>query len=225
MQIIVRVRELRKHHHLTQEELAKQLNISRQSLISLEQGRWLPSLPLAIQLAEFFREPLEDVIRTMPVTSKVEDKGVEKGVAIGKDVSPWGSLTDAREHIDQPFDQDIHFPLTVGTTFPMINVRQDEKQLYLEAHTPGFTREQIDIDVADEFVTISGTAISEGKNNSQDYLRQEYRQQSFSRTFGLPLPVISDEATADMRNGVLTITLPKVQEERPKTKRIKPTGE
>lgn len=224
MKIIVRVRELRKHHNLTQEELAKQLNISRQSLISLEQGRWLPSLPLAIQLAEFFNAPLEKVIYTSP-KEKVEQKGKE--APMPRDISLWSpmrELRDMREEMDRFMDQSLRYPFGLSTLFPTINVRQDEKHIYLEAHVPGFTQESIDIDVADDMVTISGTAQEEKKEEDKDggYLRREYQHQSFSRSIGLPVPVQSDKAEAKLNHGVLLVTLPKQVEEKPKVKRLKP---
>jgi HSP20 family protein len=236
MKIIVRVRELRKNHNLTQEELARQLNISRQSLISLERGRWLPSLPLAIQLAEFFNAPLEEVI-TMPAQNRgvieqdqTEENNQRKEAAMPRDLTPWSpfrELRDIHDELDRVFDQTARFPFGHNTVFPTINVKQDDEKIYLEAHLPGYTQDQIDIDVADEFVTISGNAVKEDEVNDEktNYLRREYQQQTFSRTLGLPFPVISDKAEAKVANGILTITLPKVAEEKPKTKRLKPTGE
>lgn len=224
MRIIVRVRELRKHHNLTQEELAKQLNISRQSLISLEQGRWLPSLPLALQLAQFFNTPLEQVI-----TANSENKEERKEAAMPREISPWApfkELRDMREELDRMFDQNVRYPFGSATVFPTINVREDEKNFFVEAHVPGFTENDIDIDIADDMVTISGkieTEQKEGKDSS-GYLRREYALQSFSRALTLPTPVMSDNASADLKHGVLTITLPKVAEEKPKTKRLKPTS-
>ncbi len=57
------MRNLREEHQLTQEELAHQLGVSRQSIISLERGRCLPSLPLALSLADLFDLVLEDILR------------------------------------------------------------------------------------------------------------------------------------------------------------------
>lgn len=222
MKIIVRVRELRKHHNLTQEELAKQLNISRQSLISLEQGRWLPSLPLAIQLAEFFNTPLEQVI-----SPSEQPKQERKESQMPREIGPWSpfrELRDMREEMDRMFDQSVRYPFGTATVFPTINVREDDKHFYLEAHVPGFTDDNIDIDIADDMVTISGSTNEENKEekDATGYLRREYRIQSFTRTLTLPTPVISDEANAELKHGILTVTLPKVLEERPKTKRLKP---
>lgn len=222
MRIIVRVRELRKHHHLTQEELARQLNISRQSLISLEQGRWLPSLPLVLQLAEFFRTPLEQVIYTGSNQAKVQ---LTKEVAMPRDLGPWSPFRDFRDEVDRLIDQSARAPMGLAV-FPTINLKQDDKTIYLEAHVPGFTEEAIDIDVADEYVTISGQISQEKKDQDKEtgYISREYQRQSFSRTVPLPMPVVRDKATAKLSHGVLNVTLPKVAEEKPKTKRLKPSA-
>lgn len=221
MKIIVRVRELRKTHNLTQEELARQLHISRQSLISLEQGRWLPSLPLALQLAAFFNTPLENVIHIYA------NKKPREEVSMARELNPWSPFRELRvmrEDLDRLFDQGLTTP--GQTTFPSVNLRQDDKNLYIEAHVPGFTDKDIDIDVADDMVMISGRIEEEKKEEGkkEGYLRQEYRTQAFSRTIALPVQVASDKAEAKLTHGVLTITLPKVAEEKPKTKRLKPTS-
>lgn len=223
MKILVRVRELRKTHNLTQEQLARQLNISRQSLISLEQGRWLPSLPLALQLAQFFNAPLDEVINTNNQVNKPK-----KEAPMARDLTPWSpfrELRDMREEMDRMADQ-TRFPFGMTTTFPTVNVKEDEKNIYLQAHVPGFTTDDIDIDVTDDMVTISGSVSEEKKEEDQKvgYLRQEYRQQSFSRAFTLPKAVIADKVAAKLTDGILTVTLPKVSAEQPKTKRIKPTA-
>jgi len=55
------VRELRTVMALRQEDLAKAMNVSRQTINAIETGRYLPSLPLAIALARFFRKPVEEL--------------------------------------------------------------------------------------------------------------------------------------------------------------------
>jgi HSP20 family protein len=250
MRIIVRVRELRKNHNLTQEELAKQLNISRQSLISLEQGRWLPSLPLALQLAAFFNAPLEEVIQShaeaiqgmptaaiLPATAPIatEQPTRRKETPMARDLNPWSplrDLRDIRDEMDRMMDQSLRYPFGTATVFPTINVKEDEKNYYLEAHVPGYVEEDIDIDITDSMVTVTGNATQEEKSEPQTqegketagYLRREYRHQSFSRTLTLPTPVMNDTAEAQLKNGILTVTLPKLTEDKPKTKRLKPSS-
>ncbi|MCM2674915.1 helix-turn-helix transcriptional regulator [Alkalicoccobacillus plakortidis] len=55
------IKELRKQHHLSQEALAQKLGVSRQTIISIEKGKYHPSLPLAIQIARCFGTHVEDV--------------------------------------------------------------------------------------------------------------------------------------------------------------------
>jgi putative transcriptional regulator len=55
------VRELRTEHGLSQGELARALDVSRQTIISIEKGRYVPSLPLAISLARYFDKAVEEV--------------------------------------------------------------------------------------------------------------------------------------------------------------------
>ena len=231
MKIIVRVRELRKHRNLTQEELARQLKISRQSLISLEQGRWLPSLPLAVQLAEFFNAPLEQVVCALPNQiandTSLPTDNKQKEVTMPRDLNPWPpirELRDMRDEIDRIFDSGL--PIATPTmVMPTINIRHDDNNVYVEAHVPGFSQDDIDIDVADDMITITGS-IKEEKEDGKEagYIRREYNQQSFTRTVGLPVTVNSDAAEAKLSHGILTITLPKMQEEKPKTKRLKPSA-
>ena len=56
-----RVKQMRQHRKLTQETLAKELGISRQSLISIEKGKYDPSLPLALAIADFFEKSIEEI--------------------------------------------------------------------------------------------------------------------------------------------------------------------
>ena len=56
-----RIRELRQQHGLSQEQLAKQLDVSRQTVISIEKGRFDPSLPLAFRISDVFSEAIEKI--------------------------------------------------------------------------------------------------------------------------------------------------------------------
>ncbi len=55
------VYELRKRHKLTQEELAKKIGVTRQTIISIEQGKYIASLPLALKMAKIFEVPIEKI--------------------------------------------------------------------------------------------------------------------------------------------------------------------
>jgi len=76
---------------------------------------------------------------------------------------------------------------------------------------------QIIIEVGDDFLTVASHA---SDVSSSDCFRREYARQPFERTLALPALVRSEEAEAVMRNGILTITIPKIVEEKPRTARI-----
>jgi len=59
--ILNSVRELRAEGRITQEELAQAMGVSRQTINSLERGRYIPSLPLALRIAEYFNRPVESI--------------------------------------------------------------------------------------------------------------------------------------------------------------------
>lgn len=63
IRVINQVREQRERLGMTQRELAKAAGVSRQSIISIERGRYVPSLPLALKLAEIFVCPTDDLFR------------------------------------------------------------------------------------------------------------------------------------------------------------------
>lgn len=62
-EVIIKVKKFRMERGLTQEELAHKVGVSRQSIISIEQGRYIPSLPLALKFAEFFHCSTEELFQ------------------------------------------------------------------------------------------------------------------------------------------------------------------
>ena len=62
-QVINQVKEIRLELGLTQEEMAKKAGVSRQSIISIEQGRYIPSLPLALKFAKIFQRPTDSIFQ------------------------------------------------------------------------------------------------------------------------------------------------------------------
>jgi putative transcriptional regulator len=63
--VINKVKKIRLELELTQEDLAKKVGVSRQSIISIEQGRYIPSLPLALKFAELFQRPTDDIFQLL----------------------------------------------------------------------------------------------------------------------------------------------------------------
>ena len=100
-----------------------------------------------------------------------------------------------------------------------IDVFQTEDDVVIQSTIAGVSDKDLDISVTNDMVTIKGSRTPEQKIKPSDYYYQELYWGSFSRSIILPVDVDADSAKASMKNGILTIRLPKL--DRVKTKRIK----
>ena len=92
---------------------------------------------------------------------------------------------------------------------PAVDIYEDGDNLVLKAEMPGMKREDIEIKLVDNVVTISGERKKEEKVEEKDYYRIERRSGSFFRSFRLPVDVKHEEIVAKFRNGMLELKLPK----------------
>jgi HSP20 family protein len=117
----------------------------------------------------------------------------------------WDPIRDLLA-IQQRLDR--YAPGPAGWT-PAVDILETSDQYLVTAEVPGIRRDDLDIQVHDGRITISGVR-RERTENCEQYHRIERGHGSFSRTFHLPVPVDSEQVTADLRDGVLTVTCPKV---------------
>ncbi len=101
---------------------------------------------------------------------------------------------------------------------PYIDIAENDDEIIIKAEIPGIDAKDIDISIAGEVLTIKGEKKEEKENKGKHYHRVERSYGSFTRTIDLPAPVITDKVKAEDHNGVLEITLPKM--EKAKAKRI-----
>ena len=114
----------------------------------------------------------------------------------------------------------VPFGITGRHAFPAMNVWEDDKNLYAEAELPGLTLNDLEIYVlGDELTVKGGRPASEVKDVT--YHRQESGVGPFSRVLRLPLAVDGDKVEATLRDGVLSITLPKEQAAVPRRIEVK----
>lgn len=207
-----RIRNLREAQNLTQEELAQKLGISRQSIISVEKGKCLPSLPLALRIAEIFEKSFEDIFNE----KKLEEGGEN---IMPRFITPWSPFRD----LDNFFEDDTALPTSRvrGLQFPMVNVKHSDKAVTVTADIPGLKEEDINIEIGETFLDISGERKEEVKTEKEGYVHQEVRYGSFARRVPLPAEVNTDKAEAIIKDGQLTITVPKLEAEKPKVTKIK----
>jgi len=96
--------------------------------------------------------------------------------------------------------------------FPEVDISRTDTGLKIEANCPGYSKDQVNIDVDGRWITISGQKNEETEKDENNYHVQERRSGSFSRRFHLPDDAKLDEIQAKLDNGVLEIGIPTEQE-------------
>jgi HSP20 family protein len=100
---------------------------------------------------------------------------------------------------------------------PKVDVIDRDKEVIVKAELPGVDKKDVDVSVTRNTVTIKGTTSHEEKEEKGDYYRCEMSRGSYSRTVMLPADVAEDKASAKFRDGVLELTLPKLEETKRRT--------
>jgi HSP20 family protein len=109
-----------------------------------------------------------------------------------------------------------------GAWSPSVDIYEDKDRLIVEAELPGMSRDDFELTVENNVLTLKGERKFEKKTEGDNYHRVERSYGSFTRQFTLPQTVTSDGATADFENGVLRVALPKREET--KARKIEITG-
>ena len=213
---------------LTQGELAEKIGVSRQSIISLEAGRCVPSVELAMKIARFFELPVEFIFRCEQDNSfeTLVDKLIneERGGDMTRDLmpwSPWREMMSLRENIDRFFDEPTLSGRGTPSVFhPAVSIRETDKEMIVEADIPGVKDEDVDVEIEDDKVIIRGERKHQEETKREDYYHMESSYGSFSRVIGLPNYVDADKANAEVKDGILTVKVPKVEARQPKTIKV-----
>jgi HSP20 family protein len=102
-----------------------------------------------------------------------------------------------------------------------VDMYATDEEVVVKTAAPGVKPEDIDVNITGDVLIIRGETKAEEKVEEANCIRQERRYGAFSRSLALPSTVVADKATAEFENGVLTLTLPKAEEVRPKTIKVK----
>lgn len=104
---------------------------------------------------------------------------------------------------------------------PSVNISDNLKEYSLEVATPGLKKDDIDINIENDVLTISSEQKHEDETEEDNYTKREFSYSGFSRSFRLPEDIVRDDINASYEDGVLKLTLPKLSEENKKeTKKI-----
>jgi HSP20 family protein len=120
------------------------------------------------------------------------------------------------------FDDDFFPTFSRTSSMPAVNIRENEKNFILDLAVPGMDKKDLKIDINEDVLTISAETKNENEENTDGYKRKEFSYSSFCRSFYLPENVNKDKITASYKDGILSVELPKNEEDKAKlTKQIK----
>ena len=138
---------------------------------------------------------------------------------------PFRDLISLREAMDRLFEESVVRPRsgelarpTVGSL--AVDMYETDEAVVVKSATPGVDPEDIDISITGDTLTIKGETKVEEEVEEENYVYRERRYGSFARSLTIPVPIQADEAEAEFEDGILTLTLPKAEEVRPKAIKV-----
>ena len=139
------------------------------------------------------------------------------------ELSMWpgfGRLTDLRDDLDRLFESPLaelaHTSSLLSGWTPALDIYEDKDNLFVKVELPGMKREDIDVSLHEGSLSVSGERKSEQKHEDAEVYRAERFFGRFQRTITLPTPVAAEKVKAQYQDGILTVTLPKTEEAKPK---------
>lgn len=133
-------------------------------------------------------------------------------------VAPWGSPWNFEDEFNRMW-QMLNGPVQwadQAPSAPAIDVRETAEAFIVEADVPGMKKDEVQIEVADNVLTVKGERWGQREENKKDYHVAERQVGSFRRSVAIPGGFQHDKVNATFENGVLTITLPKHEEKKPR---------
>lgn len=139
---------------------------------------------------------------------------------------PFEDLVSLRDAMNRLFEESWVrprggwvWPSLTGTL--AIDMYETDQAIVVKTSVPGMDPDDIDITIHGDTLTIAGESQVDEEVKEENYIRRERRYGSFSRSVALPGGVLADKAEAEFENGMLTLTIPKAEEAKPKSIKVK----
>jgi len=129
--------------------------------------------------------------------------------------SPFGDFDQVRREMLRLLDTVAEGDVGSGV-FPPLNVTQDDDNFYLRAEVPGIKPDELSISAVRNRVSLAGKREIQREHERVSYHRKERAEGSFNRTVTLPAEVDAERVDARYADGILTLTLPKAEEAKPR---------
>ncbi len=133
---------------------------------------------------------------------------------------PWKPFYDLDKFFEE---EDFFLPVFSSKKInePLIDIYETDKDIVAEMNIAGFKPENIDISVENGVLTVKGNIEEEKEDKNKNYWRKEIKKSSFEKMIRLPKEVDEDKTEANYENGILKITLPKIEQKKKTGKKIK----
>ena len=135
---------------------------------------------------------------------------------------PFQDLITLQDRMNQIFEQTLDRSrgkregMTASAWSPPVDIYETAENLILKAELPGLSKNDIDIQVRDNRLTLKGERRHEKEVKEENYLRVERAYGAFQRVFSLPTDIQPDKIHATFKDGVLEVTIPKAEVAKPK---------
>src|SRR6266566_6196202 len=135
--------------------------------------------------------------------------------------TPFRELNQLQQEMNRLFDGTVldwrnGEPADVSVWAPLVDILEREDAIVLKAELPGVDPQSVDIRLENNVLTLKGERQFEGDREKEQVLRMERPYGTFSRSFSIPAVVDDTNINAKFANGVLTVTLPKKEQAKPK---------
>ena len=139
---------------------------------------------------------------------------------------PMREMVTLRDAMDRLFDEAFTRPLGGldgwrGIGGPSVDMFETENDVVIKASVPGLKADDVQINVTGEMLTLKGETKETTEENEKSYHMREQRYGAFERSISLPTLVTPEKPKAEFEDGILTVTLPKAEEVKPKTITVK----
>jgi len=139
---------------------------------------------------------------------------------------PFRDVVSLRDAMNRLFEESIvqtrtGWPVSDRAEALAVDMYETDDTIVVKAAIPGIKSDELDVSITGDTLTIKGETKAEEEIEEGNFIRRERCYGSFCRSLTIPLSVVADQAEAEFEDGVLTLTLPKAEEVKPKVIKVK----
>ncbi|MCC5638479.1 Hsp20/alpha crystallin family protein [Nostoc sp. CHAB 5844] len=137
--------------------------------------------------------------------------------------NPWQEMNTLQRQINRLFEEEMLPSTLIERSFakvPAAELQETEEAIHLKLELPGMETKDLDVQVTEKAVYVSGERKSETKTEDKGLTKSEFHYGKFQRLIPLPTRIQNTNVTADYKDGILTLTLPKAEDEKNKVVKL-----